>query len=77
MNLATEIGDKTFDEVKQEAQKIWEQQLQKIVIEDSKLADKTNFYTAMYHVSIAPNLYQDVGRTLSWYGFKNSPNNRF
>ncbi|MBT7704768.1 MAG: glycoside hydrolase family 92 protein, partial [Polaribacter sp.] len=60
MNLATEIGDKTFEEVKQEAQKIWEQQLQKIVIEDSKLADKTNFYTAMYHVSIAPNLYQDV-----------------
>ena len=60
MNLATEIGDKTFEEVKQEAQKIWEQQLQKIVIEDSKLTDKTNFYTAMYHVSIAPNLYQDV-----------------
>jgi len=60
MNLSTEIGNKTFEEVKQEAQKIWEHQLQKIVIEDSKLADKTNFYTAMYHVSIAPNLYQDV-----------------
>ena len=59
-NLEIEIGDKTFEEVKQEAQKIWEHQLQKIVIEDSKLADKTNFYTAMYHVSIAPNLYQDV-----------------
>jgi predicted alpha-1,2-mannosidase len=59
-NLATEIGDKTFEEVKKEAQQAWGKQLEKIVIEDPNTDHKTNFYTAMYHVSIAPNLYQDV-----------------
>ena len=59
-NLNEEIGNKTFDEVKKEAQQTWEQQLEKIVIEDTNEDNKTNFYSSMYHVSIAPNLYQDV-----------------
>ena len=59
-NLEEEIGDKTFDEIKEEAQKKWETQLEKIVIESSDEDFKTNFYTAMYHAMIAPNLYQDV-----------------
>ncbi|WP_048331218.1 GH92 family glycosyl hydrolase, partial [Bizionia psychrotolerans] len=59
-NLQEEIGEKTFDQVKTEAQKIWEKQLEKIVIESDNVDYKTNFYTAMYHTMIAPNLYQDV-----------------
>ena len=59
-NLETEIGDKTFDEVKKEAQETWEKQLEKIVVESDNADYKTNFYTSMYHSMIAPNLYQDV-----------------
>tara|TARA_R110002012_G_scaffold291564_1_gene486082 strand:+ start:94841 stop:97771 length:2931 start_codon:yes stop_codon:yes gene_type:complete len=59
-NLQKEIGEKTFDQVKTEAQKIWETQLEKIVIESDNADYKTNFYTSMYHTMIAPNLYQDV-----------------
>lgn len=59
-NLKGEIGKKTFKEVKKAAQDFWEKQLEKIVIEDTNLNNKTNFYTSMYHVAIAPNLYQDV-----------------
>ncbi|WP_438972904.1 GH92 family glycosyl hydrolase [Polaribacter sp.] len=59
-NLKTEIGDKTFEEVKKEAQYSWEKQLEKIVIESNNTDYKTNFYSSMYHVMIAPNLYQDV-----------------
>ena len=59
-NLYEEIGDKTFDEVKTAAQETWENQLEKIVIEDKNEDNKVNFYTAMYHAMIAPNLYQDV-----------------
>lgn len=59
-NLEAEIGNKTFEEVKNEAQEIWENQLEKIVIEDSNEDNKVNFYTSMYHVALAPNLYQDV-----------------
>ncbi len=59
-NLEQEIGTKTFEEIKKEAQDIWEQQLEKIVIEGNNEDNKTNFYTSMYHTMIAPNLYQDV-----------------
>jgi predicted alpha-1,2-mannosidase len=59
-NLKVEIGNQTFEEVKKTAQDFWEKQLEKIVIEDENKDNKINFYTSMYHVSIAPNLYQDV-----------------
>tara|TARA_R110000787_G_scaffold281103_2_gene392220 strand:- start:4425 stop:7388 length:2964 start_codon:yes stop_codon:yes gene_type:complete len=59
-NLKQEIYDKAFWETKEEAQEVWEQQLEKIVIETDNVDHKTNFYTSMYHTMIAPNLYQDV-----------------
>ncbi|MEO6348482.1 MAG: GH92 family glycosyl hydrolase, partial [Aquaticitalea sp.] len=59
-NLEAEIGNKTFDQVKAEAQATWEKQLEKIIIESKNKDYKTNFYTALYHTMIAPNLYQDV-----------------
>jgi len=59
-NLKAEIGDKTFDQIKKEVQDLWEEQLSKIVVEDKNVDNLTNFYTAMYHVMIAPNLYNDV-----------------
>jgi predicted alpha-1,2-mannosidase len=59
-NLRTEIENKTFEDIKSEAQKTWETQLEKIVIEGSDKDNKTNFYSALYHTMIAPNLYQDV-----------------
>lgn len=59
-NLETEIGNASFETVKQEANDAWEKQLHKIVIEDDNEDAKTNFYTALYHTMIAPNLYQDI-----------------
>ncbi|TYB78428.1 GH92 family glycosyl hydrolase [Bizionia myxarmorum] len=59
-NLQAEIGNKTFEAVKTEAQKVWELQLNKIEVESDNIDYKTNFYTAMYHTMIAPNIYQDV-----------------
>tara|TARA_R110002126_G_scaffold291243_1_gene451296 strand:- start:31486 stop:34377 length:2892 start_codon:yes stop_codon:yes gene_type:complete len=59
-NLEGEIGNQTFEQVKKTAQDFWEQQLEKIVVEDANIDHKTNFYTSMYHVALAPNLYQDV-----------------
>ena len=59
-NLDKEIGKYTFEQVKKIAEDFWENQLEKIVLEDDNKDNKTNFYTSMYHVSIAPNLYQDV-----------------
>ncbi len=59
-NLDAEIGTKTFELIKNEAEQIWEQQLEKIIVESSSSENKTNFYTALYHTMLAPNLYHDV-----------------
>jgi len=59
-NLEAEIGDKSFETIKSEVQQSWEKQLEKIIIESPNNDYKTNFYTALYHTMLAPNLYQDV-----------------
>jgi predicted alpha-1,2-mannosidase len=59
-NLKGEIGTQSFEDLKKTAQDFWEKQLEKIVIESDNEDYKTNFYTSMYHVALAPNLYQDV-----------------
>ena len=60
LNLETEIGDKSFDEIKQQAQETWESELSKIVVEDDNSDNLKNLYTSLYHTMLAPNLYQDV-----------------
>lgn len=59
-NLEEEIGARTFEQVKKEAQETWEKQLSKIIVESPNKEYLTNFYTALYHTMIAPNIYQDV-----------------
>lgn len=66
-NREAEIGNKTFQQIKTEAEIAWEKQLEKIEIDAStSLSNQKNinqkiiFYTALYHTMLAPNLYQDV-----------------
>ena len=59
-NLEAEVLNKDFETVKSEAQNTWETQLEKIVIESDDIDKKTNFYSALYHTMLAPQLYQDV-----------------
>ena len=59
-NLKLEIANKTFDQVRYEAQQTWQSQLEKIVVETDDYDDKVNFYTAMYHAMLAPNIYNDI-----------------
>ena len=59
-NLREEIQNKTFEEVLEEAERLWESQLEKIIVESENKDYLINFYTALYHTMLAPNLYQDV-----------------
>ncbi len=59
-NRVQEIGNLSFDELKNKAQNTWEKQLEKIIVESIDSDYLSNFYTALYHTMIAPNLYQDV-----------------
>lgn len=59
-NLNTEIDHWDFDKIKQEAQEKWENELSKIHIGTETEAQKTTFYTALYHTMLSPVIYEDV-----------------
>ncbi len=58
-NLDAEIPDWDFERVLNKTRDAWNVELSKIQIEGSQY-DKESFYTALYHVMLAPNVYQDV-----------------
>jgi len=59
-NFEEEVNKKSFDEVKTEAETIWEKELSVIDIEGGTDEQKTIFYTSLYHTLIVPNTFQDV-----------------
>lgn len=58
-NLLSEIPDWDFAQARNAAQVAWEKQLSKVEIEASPEVREI-FYTALYHNSLAPNVFQDV-----------------
>ncbi len=58
-NLATEIGNQSFDEIAAQADNQWENELGKIKVEGTP-SQMEIFYTALYHSFIHPNTFFDV-----------------
>ncbi len=59
-NLLTEVPDFDFDAAHQRARDLWRKALAQIVIEGGTADERTQFYTAMYHTKLSPNLTSDV-----------------
>ena len=59
-NLDAEVGAKSFDKVRSESQARWNEMLGRIRVEGGTEADKTIFYTALYHALLHPNVVSDV-----------------
>ena len=59
-NLEAEIPDWNFEKVRSDAKNAWNKELSKIEVSGGSEAQMTNFYTALYHTMIAPNIFQDV-----------------
>src|SRR5690606_25780771 len=60
LNLQQELPHWNFERVVSEAERAWNTQLGKVVIETPHVEDKRVFYTALYHTMIAPSLFCDV-----------------
>ena len=60
-NLADELSDFGFDEVRRAARDSWNDLLSGIDIPDSDDADKTSLYTSLYHLYFQPNNIADAG----------------
>jgi predicted alpha-1,2-mannosidase len=61
-------ASKSFEEVHTEAREAWEEDLGTIKIASSSAAEKTIFYTALYHALLQPNVYEDVDGKYRAYG---------
>jgi predicted alpha-1,2-mannosidase len=53
-NLEAEIGDLSFDQVRQSARDRWNCHLNRVVVEGGSEAERTMFYTALYHSLFQP-----------------------
>ncbi len=59
-NLDGEIPGWDFDKVRHSAHTTWNKDLSRIKIETSNLRHKRIFYTALYHMMVAPTLMDDI-----------------
>ncbi len=59
-NLETELGQRSFDAIHEEARDTWDQRLNRIQVEGGTEEDKIIFYTGLYHLLLHPNILQDV-----------------
>jgi len=60
-NLLSELADYSFDELKHQTAQQWEKHLSTVMIEDTNKDDRRKqFYTALYHNMLQPNIFQDI-----------------
>lgn len=59
-NLLKEIPDWNFDAVRAETVKKWNNELGRIDFQSSDKSTLVNFYTALYHSYLNPNIFSDV-----------------
>lgn len=59
-NLEAELPHWDFDKVRAEAKEEWNKELGKIEVSGGTDEQTTNFYTALYHTMIHPNVFNDV-----------------
>ena len=59
-NMDAELNHWDFDKVCKETRSVWNEALGRIAVEGGTDAQKTVFYTALYHLLIHPNILQDI-----------------
>ncbi len=61
-NLLLELPHWNFEKTRADAKNAWNKELSKIEVSSGTDAQMTNFYTALYHTMIAPNVFQDADK---------------
>ncbi|GAA3774895.1 GH92 family glycosyl hydrolase [Plantactinospora mayteni] len=59
-NLDAEVGTRTLAEVRAAASTTWTDLLHRVRVTGGNEIQRTNFYTALYHATLAPNLFSDA-----------------
>lgn len=68
-NLHSEIGSADFTTIRNAANNAWDQRLHSIEVQGGSSDKMTDFYTALYHTFLHPNIFNDVnGQYLGFDG---------
>jgi predicted alpha-1,2-mannosidase len=59
-NLKAEIGDRSFERLRQESEKEWNRSLGKIRVKGASEEDLIKFYTGLYHCYLLPRIVSDT-----------------
>jgi predicted alpha-1,2-mannosidase len=60
INLSREIGSRSFEEVREEGKKIWNQQLSRIKVEGDDIDHIRTFYSTLYRVLLFPRKFYEL-----------------
>ena len=63
LNLEREIGKKTFDEIKNEGEAIWEKELAKIKVEGGTEEQRKTFYSSLYRTLLFPRKFYEFDKS--------------
>ncbi len=63
LNLKKEIGNRSFDQVKQEGYNIWNKELGRIKVEGRNIDHIRTFYSTLYRVLLFPRKFYEVNET--------------
>lgn len=66
LNRMEEVPILNFDSVASRTAGTWENELDKIIVEGGTETQRRNFYSALYHTMIAPNLVSDFNKPLRY-----------
>jgi len=81
-NLESEISGFNFNATKRQVEALWEKELNRITFSSKNNDVMVNFYTALYHSFIAPNIFSDVdgryrGRDLEVHSLENKSDEQY
>lgn len=60
LNLERELGERSFDEIREEGREAWNLELSKISVDGPVQQDIRTFYSALYRVLLFPRMFHEV-----------------
>ncbi len=62
LNLKQEIGNDTFEKVKEKAHAVWEKELGRIIVEGGTVDQRRIFYSALYRLLLFPRKFYEIDK---------------
>lgn len=69
LNLQQEIGNQSFDQIREKARSVWNYHLSKIDVEGGTVAQLTTFYTALYRTLLFPRKFYEYDKNGEIYHY--------